>query len=103
MPSSPKPIGRPRSASSSKARDASYDPYIERKKAYIEKMKQREKMLYNDAVECPICFLVNVKKQHISFSLTDLFCHSIILLILTILVAVINRYVQNALSKFIVL
>ncbi|KAL7316907.1 SNF1-interacting protein [Mucor circinelloides] len=49
-----KPKTRPRSASQ---RDASYDPYIERKKAYLEKMKQREKMLYNDAVECPICFL----------------------------------------------
>ncbi|KAK4510459.1 uncharacterized protein ATC70_004889 [Mucor velutinosus] len=49
-----KPKNRPRSASQ---RDASYDPYVERKKAYLEKMKQREKMLYNDAVECPICFL----------------------------------------------
>lgn len=49
-----KPKTRPRSASQ---RDASYDPYVERKKAYLEKMKQREKMLYNDAVECPICFL----------------------------------------------
>jgi len=53
-----KPKTRPRSASQ---RDASYDPYIERKKAYLEKMKQREKMLYNDAVECPICFLVNMR------------------------------------------
>ncbi|CAO3644467.1 unnamed protein product [Mucor fragilis] len=49
-----KPKTRPRSASQ---RDASYDPYVERKKAHLEKMKQREKMLYNDAVECPICFL----------------------------------------------
>jgi hypothetical protein len=24
----------------------------------MEKMKQIEKTLYNDAVECPICFLV---------------------------------------------
>ncbi|KAI8367294.1 hypothetical protein BD560DRAFT_399825 [Blakeslea trispora] len=51
-----KPMGRPRSASSS-SKTAGYDPFAERKKAYIEKMKQREKMLYNDAVECPICFL----------------------------------------------
>ncbi|CAO3613604.1 unnamed protein product [Mucor hiemalis] len=57
--SPPKKIpGRPRSASSaSRNKDPSYDPYLERKKAYMEKMKQREKMLYNDAVECPICFL----------------------------------------------
>ncbi len=53
-------VGRPRSASSSSRtkKEVSYDPYVERKKAYEEKMKQREKMLYNDAVECPICFLV---------------------------------------------
>lgn len=52
-------VGRPRSASSSSRRSIrdNYDPYVERKKAYVEKMKQREKMLYNDAVECPICFL----------------------------------------------
>ncbi|KAI8973535.1 hypothetical protein BDF20DRAFT_882906 [Mycotypha africana] len=53
-----KPLpGRPRSQSHSKVNDVSYDPYAERKKAFVEKMKQREKMLYNDAVECPICFL----------------------------------------------
>jgi hypothetical protein len=56
------PIGRPRSASSS-SRAKDYDPYLERKKAYLVKMKQREKMLYNDAVECPICFLVSVKVE----------------------------------------
>ncbi|KAI8877897.1 hypothetical protein K501DRAFT_288152 [Backusella circina FSU 941] len=50
------PIGRPRSASSS-SRAKDHDPYLERKKLYLAKMKQREKMLYNDAVECPICFL----------------------------------------------
>ncbi|CEP18645.1 hypothetical protein [Parasitella parasitica] len=49
-----KPTTRPRSGSQ---KDASYDPYLERKKAFVEKMKHREKMLYNDAVECPICFL----------------------------------------------
>lgn len=38
-----------------KKKDGSFD---DRKKSYIEKMKQRHKMLYNDAVECPICFLV---------------------------------------------
>ncbi|KAI8076419.1 uncharacterized protein B0P05DRAFT_545813 [Gilbertella persicaria] len=54
--SASKPSARPRSASSS-SRTPGYDPFLERKKAYIEKMKQREKMLYNDAVECPICFL----------------------------------------------
>ncbi|KAI9358211.1 hypothetical protein BD770DRAFT_388136 [Pilaira anomala] len=48
---------RPRSASTSSRKDSNYDPMMERKKAYLEKMKQREKMLYNDAVECPICFL----------------------------------------------
>ncbi|KAI9486394.1 MAG: hypothetical protein EXX96DRAFT_614225 [Benjaminiella poitrasii] len=58
-----KPQVRPRSASFSKTmkdnntNSTSYDPYLERKKAYADKMKQREKMLYNDAVECPICFL----------------------------------------------
>ncbi|KAI8997224.1 hypothetical protein BDB01DRAFT_845900 [Pilobolus umbonatus] len=53
---SPKKIsGRSRSASSS--RKDNYDPYAERQRAYVEKMKQREKMLYNDPVECPICFL----------------------------------------------
>lgn len=57
--SSPKVIGRPRSSSTTTKKDASYDPYLERKKAYMEKMKQREKTLYNDAVECPICFLVS--------------------------------------------
>lgn len=51
------PSGRPRSASSSSRNNSNYDPYLERKRAYVEKMKQREKMLYNDAVECPICFL----------------------------------------------
>ncbi|KAL4208699.1 hypothetical protein AB4K20DRAFT_1912125 [Rhizopus microsporus] len=48
-------MNRSRSASSSSR--ARYDPYVERQKAYMEKMKQREKILYNDAVECPICFL----------------------------------------------
>lgn len=52
--SSPSPVNRPRSASSSRT----YDPYAEKQKAYMEKMKQIEKTLYNDAVECPICFLV---------------------------------------------
>ncbi|KAI7906970.1 uncharacterized protein BX663DRAFT_539747 [Cokeromyces recurvatus] len=59
-----KPQGRPRSISFNKAmkdnknnNTTHYDPFLERKKAYVEKMKQREKMLYNDAVECPICFL----------------------------------------------
>lgn len=52
---SPKRIGRPRSASSSSRND----PIADKKRLYVEKMKQREKMLYNDAVECPICFLVS--------------------------------------------
>lgn len=51
--SSPSPVNRPRSASSSRT----HDPYAEKQKAYMEKMKQIEKTLYNDAVECPICFL----------------------------------------------
>jgi hypothetical protein len=55
-------MGRPRSASSS-SRAKDYDPYLERKKAYLVKMKQREKMLYNDAVECPICFLVSAEVE----------------------------------------
>ncbi|KAI7888832.1 uncharacterized protein EV154DRAFT_516601 [Mucor mucedo] len=51
---SPKRITRPRSASSSSRH---VDPVADKKKLFVEKMKQREKMLYNDAVECPICFL----------------------------------------------
>lgn len=54
-------MNRSRSASSSSR--ARYDPYVERQKAYMEKMKQREKILYNDAVECPICFLVIRQEQ----------------------------------------
>ncbi|KAG0162402.1 SNF1-interacting protein [Apophysomyces sp. BC1034] len=51
-------VGRPRSVSSSKTEaEKAADSQKERQKTYVEKMKQREKMLYNDAVECPICFL----------------------------------------------
>ncbi|GAA5810393.1 hypothetical protein MFLAVUS_003814 [Mucor flavus] len=50
-------VNRPRSASTSSRKDPTYDPFLERKRICLEKMKQREKMLYNDAVECPICFL----------------------------------------------
>ncbi|KAG2236711.1 hypothetical protein BDF21DRAFT_406720 [Thamnidium elegans] len=50
-------VNRPRSASTSSRKDPTYDPFQERKRIYLENMKQREKMLYNDAVECPICFL----------------------------------------------
>ncbi|KAI9267107.1 hypothetical protein EDC94DRAFT_602298 [Helicostylum pulchrum] len=50
-------VSRPRSASASSRKDPTYDPLLERKKICLEKMKQREKILYNDAVECPICFL----------------------------------------------
>ncbi|KAL0075237.1 hypothetical protein F4703DRAFT_1890529 [Phycomyces blakesleeanus] len=46
---------RPRSASSSKRELANVAK--ERQKLTMERMKQRERMLYNDAVECPICFL----------------------------------------------
>lgn len=95
-----KPKTRPRSASQ---RDASYDPYIERKKAYVEKMKQREKMLYNDAVECPICFLVRFSFYMVYSSPINLFLYSIILQISIILVAVISLFVQNVLFKSIVL
>lgn len=95
-----KPKTRPRSASQ---RDASYDPYVERKKAYVEKMKQREKMLYNDAVECPICFLVRFSFYMIYFLLINLFLYSIILQISIIPVAVISLFVQNVSFKFIVL
>ncbi|KAF7731990.1 SNF1-interacting protein [Apophysomyces ossiformis] len=51
-------IGRPRSVSNSRAETERETDYAkERQRTYVEKMKQREKMLYNDAVECPICFL----------------------------------------------
>lgn len=53
-------VNRPRSASTSSRKDPTYDPFLERKRICLEKMKQREKMLYNDAVECPICFLVRI-------------------------------------------
>lgn len=53
-------VNRPRSASASSRKDPTYDPLLERKKICLEKMKQREKILYNDAVECPICFLVRI-------------------------------------------
>ncbi|KAH8547586.1 hypothetical protein BGW37DRAFT_228798 [Umbelopsis sp. PMI_123] len=58
-------IGRPRSASSSSVNSAgrptgqslAVDSAKERQRALIERMKAREKILYNDAIECPICFL----------------------------------------------
>ncbi|KAJ2957020.1 hypothetical protein NQZ79_g7203 [Umbelopsis isabellina] len=58
-------IGRPRSASSSSVNSSSHavsqnlavDSAKERQRLVIERMKAREKVLYNDAVECPICFL----------------------------------------------
>ncbi|KAI9288253.1 hypothetical protein BC943DRAFT_357953 [Umbelopsis sp. AD052] len=58
-------VGRPRSASSSSVNSAgrptgqslAVDTAKERQRALIERMKAREKILYNDAVECPICFL----------------------------------------------
>ncbi|KAI9275415.1 hypothetical protein BY458DRAFT_507378 [Sporodiniella umbellata] len=54
MPSlSEKTNSRPRSASTSRI----HDPYIEKQRIYIEKMKKIEETLFNDAVECPICFL----------------------------------------------
>jgi len=95
-----KPKTRPRSASQ---RDASYDPYVERKKAHLEKMKQREKMLYNDAVECPICFLVSdcwllTMRMVISYGL---FVTSITLPTSTTLVVVISPSAPNALFRFI--
>jgi hypothetical protein len=59
-------VGRPRSASSSSVNSSGYsvsqglavDSAKERQRLVIERMKAREKVLYNDAVECPICFLV---------------------------------------------
>ncbi|GAB5586689.1 SNF1-interacting protein [Umbelopsis nana] len=59
-------MGRPRSASSSSVNSAgrptsqslAVDSAKERQRALIERMKAREKVLYNDAVECPICFLI---------------------------------------------
>ncbi|KAI8380927.1 uncharacterized protein BYT42DRAFT_564695 [Radiomyces spectabilis] len=51
-------LGRPRSVSQSKeCRGPVVPPKERQQQSYIEKMRQREKMLYNDAVECPICFL----------------------------------------------
>jgi hypothetical protein len=61
-------MGRPRSASSSSVNGSgrpigqslAVDSAKERQRALIERMKAREKVLYNDAVECPICFLVSL-------------------------------------------
>jgi hypothetical protein len=61
--------GRPRSASSSSVNSTgrptgqslAVDTAKERQRALVERMKAREKILYNDAVECPICFLVSFR------------------------------------------
>ncbi|ORY93910.1 hypothetical protein BCR43DRAFT_526338 [Syncephalastrum racemosum] len=43
------------SATGSRSRSASNAS--DRQRAYVERMRQREKALYDDATECPICFL----------------------------------------------
>ncbi|KAG1451680.1 hypothetical protein G6F56_008021 [Rhizopus delemar] len=53
LPDRGSPANRPRSASTSRM----HDPYAEKQRAYMEKMKKIEQTLYDDAVECPICFL----------------------------------------------
>ncbi|KAI9299798.1 hypothetical protein BJ944DRAFT_244829 [Cunninghamella echinulata] len=57
-----KNIGRPRSASNrsekiQKNSNNSNNNNNEKELSHSERMKQHEAMLYNDAVECPICFL----------------------------------------------
>ncbi|KAI8081468.1 uncharacterized protein BX664DRAFT_285516 [Halteromyces radiatus] len=46
--------GRPRSASN---RSEKMQRTVEKEPSYADKMKAQKAMLYNDAVECPICFL----------------------------------------------
>lgn len=85
-------VGRPRSASSSSVNSAgrptgqslAVDNAKERQRALIERMKAREKILYNDAVECPICFLVsfrsirNYKTSNFSNTATPFFFASVL-------------------------
>lgn len=104
-------MGRPRSASSSSvngsgrptSQSLAVDSAKERQRALIERMKAREKVLYNDAVECPICFLVSLsigsqRETKTGNRLTQFFPSSIHPISIILDVAI-NQFVLNALFK----